>query len=386
MDDSSAEDMVTHHQHGSLLRQLRERDCIQAINRAQVEGHAVWPSCYRRLEKMLTTLRQQNQSVIVSEEMFSVLYVELLPNNRVDTWDWKALNGLLTSTGWKPLVLVAYRRLAEILPSAHQQWERYDKRVPALVEWPGKGAGRPPRPLGPVLLNDPRLGDTYQPSAADLKSDVMLWSYTDHLMETLAPHIPVRIFTIHIDNTVVADDSSSLVPHFFCDVLPFASHTCAFASKVHRESKQSQLLRKTDEISDETNNMTHDHQNPQASLFYDALACEASLRGWINPLQKKGGLTRRQVAMKVQYYWEVELQRGGPYTLALSCLDQPDREGLLYASLAKEEKIWGHSMAQRWKMSHVEAFQSAVSLHKFCDIDLNATLADPHWQTFFASS
>ena len=371
----SVEDMVLQHNHGPFLQQLREKSCIQAIYRARVQGRSMWPPCYRRLSKMLSEMRGHNQSVIVSEEMFSVQYVELEPNV-VDTLDWKALCHLLESTGWQPMVLIGYRRLAEILPSAHQQWERWNSKSPARDKWPGIGSGRQPRPLGPVLVSDSRLGDAYDPKASDLMNsddddDSMLWSYTDHLIQRIAPNIPVRVFTIHTETD--NDANVSFIQHFFCHVLPYAPSTCRHAMQGGDKKKHN---------TNPKNVGAQDQLNRQETLFYDDLVCEAFLRGWIR-LDRANNVTRRQAAIRTQRYWEVEIGGGGPTDLPLSCPSQQRLNTLMDQSLAKEAKIWGLELSHAWEAAHRKAFSNAVSLRKFCDIDLNATLADPHWRHFF---
>ena len=375
--DDFSENMVNQHTHGVLLKRLKDGNCIQLINKARISGATDWPPCYHHIVQLLTQLRQKNQSVIISEEMISIRYFNLTTDKigraetTVDSWDWIALSDMLHSTGWNPLILVGYRRLAEILPSAHQQWERWDPRTPPRFAWPGtKGGGRPPRPLGPVLSDDPRLQDNYHP--VPNAGDAMQWSYTDFLVERIAPHIPVRVFTIHTRD----DDSSkndgnyplSFVSHFFCNILPHAPLTCRQA----RLDDQKSTIQKT----------RSQHFNRQESLFYDALACQAAELGWI----EKEELSRRQVALRTQAYWEVDLEHKGPYDgLPLICPSKEIIDRLLQRSLEKETKIWGPHLAQTWKDDHEKTFEAARRSFKFCDLDVNTTLEASHWKAFFLS-
>jgi len=68
--------------------------------------------------------------------------------------DWKALADLLENVGYQPIIIVGYRRLGEILPSAKQQWDQ--EGGVCVGKWP-KDGGRILQPLFPNVLNDPRL-------------------------------------------------------------------------------------------------------------------------------------------------------------------------------------------------------------------------------------
>jgi len=172
---------------------------------------------------------------------------------------------------------------------------------------------------------------------------------------------PLRVFTVH------ADDGMSLTEHFFCHVLPYAPMSC-------RQSHEDEQA-KENSIGDISG-----HYNQQESIFYDAITCEAANRGWIDTTK----FSRHQVAVEVQKYWQEE-QRRGPYDFPLLCPWKYDLDVLLHASLAKEAHIWGQAQAVAWQAAHEHAFQAAVTAHEYCAIDLNSTLLDPRWQSFFAN-
>lgn len=380
--DDTSENMVQKHSHGPLLRQLKETACIKDIFQARNYNKS-FPLCYRRLERMLARLRMNNESVILSEEMFSVHYIALNAGTTnktrqiIDTWDWKALRKLLESTGWNPIILIGYRRLHEIIPSAHAQWEKWDKHIVHRDAWPvQQKGGRPPKSLVHVLATDPRLGDDYLPST-NFDDKIMLWSYTDTLLKYIAPHIPVRVFTIHDhgknNQQGEGDSSSSLATRFFCQVLPLTPAACRYA-KLHDTKRVTTAARnKTKQ-----QNQTDAKYNRQESTFYDTLACQAALNQWIDTRR----FQRRQVAIKTQEYWEKNKSKT-PHQLPLKCPHKQLRDQFLRQSLEKEQKIWGKTLAQQWKIEHERAFELNVAAYKYCDVDVDVTLQSKEWKLFF---
>jgi len=312
------------------------------------------PRCWSDLRQLLQGHRDTNESLILSEENFSIKYIELV-NDRRDSVDWYALAELLAELDFQPLILIGYRRLFEILPSAKQQWDRWTRTQKSLSYWPGEVSGRTLQPLFPDILNDTRLYDDYIPQRI---AGTIQWSYTDYLVKMIRPHLPVRLINMHS-----ASDSMSLRTYFLCHVLPYAPASC----------KQSSL----DDLTD-----PEERYNPEESLFYDALSCEAARRGWID----KKVFRRHDVNVAMRAYYEENHGGKVQADVPLICPPRDQLNILLERSLEKEERLWPPQLAESWKGSHVQAFEHAVATNKFCWININATLATkPHWKEWFTS-
>ena len=204
-------------------------------------------------------------------------------------------------------------------------------------------------PLFPDVLYDPRLYDGYVPQHTP---HTVQWSFTDHLVEMISPHFPVRLLNMH--------DPFSIRSTFLCRVLPHAPNAC----------KQSQI---DDAMHGEL------HQNSEESLFYDAIATEAAARGWFDSSR----FDRHVVALALRDYFEHERQ-GNPMDLPLLCPDSAQLEILLERSLVKEQQILSSRIAKTMREEHILGFWKAVDKNKFCWIDVDKTLEDWHWRRFFS--
>ena len=174
--------------------------------------------------------RAANQSLILSEENFSIKYADLGYGREAhrDSMDWIALAELLAELDFQPLILIGYRRLLEIMPSAKQQWDRWTRTQRSLNQWPPdkehpNRTGRVLQPLFPDVLEDSRLHDEYHP--ARIRGTIQ-WSYTDYLVRVIRPHLPVRLMNMHSAAT-----TTSLRTYFLCHVLPYAPASCAQSVK-----------------------------------------------------------------------------------------------------------------------------------------------------------
>ena len=336
---------IYHHQHGHLLTILKDRDCQMAVNEARVNG-GPWPPCWQPFLRTLWKRRQEGRSVILSEEMLSVKYADLKGLGRTSV-DWPSLKMALEAQGWNPVILIGYRRLYDIMPSAKQQWDRWTKVNRGLVLWPPQG--RTLQPLFPNVLYDPRLYDGYVPRSMP---KTIQWSYTDHLVEMISPHFPVRLLNIH--------DPLSIRSTFLCRVLPHAPNSC----------EQSQM---DDAVYGEL------HSNSEESLFYDAITTEAADRGWFDSSR----FDRHVVGVALRDYYENE-RHGHPKDLPLTCPNSTELGILLERSLIKEEQILLQQIAETMREEHITGFWKAVDKHKFCWIDVDKTLQDRHWRQFFS--
>jgi hypothetical protein len=340
-------DNMWDHEHGELLLMLQDRDCQKHVHEARINGHRPWPRCWRRFLQVLKLRRHEGRSVILSEENLAIKYTDFGDGIGRTSIDWPALNMALKYQGWEPLVIVGYRRLYDIMPSAKQQWDRWTKVNPGLREWPP--VGRHLQPLFPNVLEDPRLYDGY---VAKYIPRTIQWSYTDHLVKMISPHIPVRLLNMH--------DPSSIRTTFLCQVLPHAPGACR-QSRIDDEQADGEL-----------------HRNSEESLFYDAITTAAADRGWFNT----DLLRRRVVGLAVRDYYEQE-RHEDPKNLPLICPNTTELEILLDRSLIKEEQILTAAVAETMREEHIQGFWKSVDKHKFCWIDIDKTLEDPHWEQFF---
>ncbi|CAB9501140.1 expressed unknown protein [Seminavis robusta] len=350
--------------HGPILSILKDQDCMQAVNKARSKSvpSSKYPKCWKVLTQLLAHHRKRNESILMSEENFSIKYSSMLNLERTSV-DWKALADLLREQDWEPLIIVGYRRFSEILPSAKQQWDRE-----ILWEWPsGKAKRRPkddqtpyddddawrrPAPIFPKILDDPRLGSNSYFSKAEHESDEYVsWSYTDHLVKTISPYLPVRMLNMHQQHLPEMD----LRTYFVCHVLPYAHNTC-------EESKKDSLQLAAS--SKEPRN------KGQPDFYYDSLVVAAAERGWID-------------VEKIDRYIANEALKAASidHLLVLDCPTAEQLQPVLDASLAKEVALWGSAMAERWKQDHIRAFNEHLS--DYCGIDVQATL--PKLRSLFSS-
>ena len=230
-------DDMWNHTHGGVLNILKDRQCMRQVNHARIhhqDERAPYPDCWRRLRSLLGEYRRGGQSLILSEENFSIKYTELDGGLERAAIDWIALAELLRQQGWHPIVVIGYRRLFEIMPSAKQQWDRWNKRNHRLNAWPPEG--RMLEPLFPDVLNDPRLYDGYT-SDWKRQNEAIQWSYTVHVLQQISPYIEVRMMNFN--------QPVSLRTNLLCHVIPGAPHSCA-QSKLD-DATDGETVRNTEE-------------------------------------------------------------------------------------------------------------------------------------------
>ena len=355
MDDPT--DMWDHH-HGPILHILKDRKCMKDVNKARVHG-SKYPGCWKDLEQMLHIHLKRGESLLLSEEELSVKSVDMRNIERTSI-DWKALADLLQDVGYEPLVIIGYRRLGEILPSAKQQWDREGH----VKEWPQDG-GRILEPLFPGVLEDPRLIPMtatkryYSKSKEEERFERVQWSYTDHVLQLISPFLPVRLLNLHYQQEPEHKDSHlDLRSYFLCHVLPYAPNACAQA--LHDASRPPT---KSKEIP----------RNAQVSTFYDALVVAASGDGLLDT----NWLTRREAGVVLHEVLERKYNNSAiEEQFVLTCPTLQQLQPVLEASLVKEEAIWGSSIAEQWKQDHAQDFQKHIQ--SYCWIDTKATLRRLH--------
>eukprot|EP00977_Amphora_coffeiformis_P013470 scaffold3570_cov227-Amphora_coffeaeformis.AAC.4 len=334
------------HWHGPVLRALKNRECQRKVNRARLNGYE-WPDCWKNFLGLLKARRDEGRSIIYSEEDFAIKFVGMQGGMGRSPIDWPSLQMALEEQDWEPVIIVGYRRLYEIMPSAKQQWDQWTPNSDLLVKWPPEG--RTLQPLFPDVLSDPRLYDDYEPKWVPR---TIQWSYTDHLVRMISPYLPVRLLNMH--------DPLSIRSTFLCRVIPHAPNAC----------RQSQI----DDAEQEEL-----HRNEEQSLFYDRIATEAADRKWFD----KSKFSRHQVGLALRDYFENE-RESNPHNLPLICPNATQLESLLERSLTKEQQILTPQVAESMRDEHIAGFWKAVTKNKFCWIDVNKTLEDPHWRQFFS--
>jgi hypothetical protein len=106
---------------------------------------SVYPPCWQNFLRALE--ESQGQNILLSQEIMSF---RLIPTDAGPVpVGWVALKQALSGR-WNLLVVVAYRRLMEWLPSAKQQNERWNVLKPAMNNWP-KNGNRPGKPIPPIF-------------------------------------------------------------------------------------------------------------------------------------------------------------------------------------------------------------------------------------------
>ena len=337
---------IFEHWHGPMLKMLKDRECQRHVNRARLDGED-WPDFWKAFLDLLQTRRDEGRSIIFSEEDLAIKFAHMAGDMGRSPIDWPSLKMALEEQDWEPIIVVGYRRLYEIMPSAKQQWDRWTRNNDGLVLWPPDG--RTLQPLFPGVLRDSRLYDNYVPQFIPR---TIQWSYTDHLVRMISPYLPVRLLNMH--------DPLSIRSTFLCRVVPFAPNAC----------RQSQI---------DDANVEETHWNGEESLFYDAIATEAAGRGWFD----KSKFDRHQVVLALRDYFENE-RGGNPNNLPLICPNSTQLEVLLERSLVKEQQILTEHVAETMKDEHIDGFWKAVARNKFCWINVDETLEDPHWKQFFS--
>lgn len=327
-----------------LIHTLLDKECMLAVNHHRTQGRPddERPLCWQQFLNRLGEFRNMNKNVIISEEWFSVQFATYKGVGRTSI-DWIALQEALQD--WNVLVLVGYRRLFDILPSAKSQWDRWHSHIKALNYWPP--LGRTLEPLFPHVLDDPHLNDGYLPKATH-KQGVKQWCYTDYLLEMIEPYFPVKILDIHLGRVRT---------NFLCEILPNAKIACQSSRATDAQEPESKA-------------------NVEQSLFYDAMVTKAAEMGMVDTEKHK----RHETVVKLVEYYEEHLGRD-PKKLDQICPPEDQLNYLLERSIAKEKKLMPHKL----EADHRQAFEVAKHKKKFCWIDAEKALMRPELRQFFAS-
>ena len=104
---------------GPFVRFLRDEKCQK-----RARGASNLPKCWSRFLQSLKRYKINQQSIMVSDEVFSFQHKFNI--------QWDLLHKALLELGWNMIVIVAYRRYADRLVSQKQQFNRWTPSKPAL--------------------------------------------------------------------------------------------------------------------------------------------------------------------------------------------------------------------------------------------------------------
>lgn len=228
--------------------------------------------------------QQALPNLLVSEETFLKLYDDtdtnnitptVVPSNRINK-NYDLLANVL-GRDWDVVIILAYRRFFEWLPSA-----KYQKDKPTLErqrsEWPRtktkNSGGIPLQPLFPKLQP---LHDVEEELDTQTRDMLDVWRrehfFSDHTMHTLrllttgnAANSTFQIKIFHLYGKL------SVRTNFFCNVLPQAEHSCRASRHQDDLQRQETRINKREETCDDSDTGTI--QYPFA--FFDAMAVSAA--------------------------------------------------------------------------------------------------------------
>jgi hypothetical protein len=293
---------------------------------------------------MLQELKQfleEGRSLIVSDETISI--PRRTSPGQMAPYDWLSLRELLEAD-WKLLVIVAYRRYIDWLPSAKQQVERWKPSKPAMNRWPNQG-GKVIEGLFPDFYKvQPGIGR-------------MPYFFTDQIIFHVKKYLPVTIMNMHSEN-------QSVLTTFLCDSMPSAKHCCSASREKDRNK-----------------DIAERKANEAQTLYYDMLAIAAFQRGLI---QTGDQIPRRHdVVLAAKYHQESQLKKSYR-DFPLECPEQKDLDIFLEKSLMIEKRLLPEFYnSPAGEASHKKQFQQAIMENNYCHINTNLVLADTGWKQFF---
>lgn len=323
---------------GPMYKALRDRQgtCRQDVHSARVAGEPM-PECW--VKGFVPALKSfGTKSILMSSEDLKLERLADYPE-----W-WRAVEEASEALGYKVIVVVAYRRLYEWLPSAHYEKNYGAKSNRDWRDWPSGNntSAKRVQPFAPDFLRSEYV---------DRKNGTSMWfKWTPSVYHAIPDFVDTKVLNLHTEH-------SSTSVKFFCDLLPDATHTCNHIN------------------ASEASNHAAASANAARSLFYDALTTAAADASMIDTSVQD----RFDLARKARQYHEQELQRTA-LDFQVVCPPEESTSLLLEASLAWEKELMPDMDAED---SHREGFQEYIKKKKYCFIDLEATLKEDEWKTFF---
>jgi hypothetical protein len=286
-------------------------------------------------------------TVVMSDEYFG--------NAWQDNGYYRALSDSLRDE-WDVVIVAGYRRLYEWILSSKYQRDRTDHiGIGGKELWPSlrvgddrtkavtpKGIGRELQPMFPTTFRAWRE----------------LYQYTDSILHHVDGIFPIRLINLH------SADEKSLVSQLLCVVIAGAEHACA-------------LSRQRDVETLEVTTLNSQEGKTIPSLYYDAIATEASRVGLIDAEK----YTRRQIREMIRDYHEIALG-SLPEDLMLACPSTEQLDELLAVSIDMER----YCMPKLGVSSgddHRAGFEAKVATKAYCWVNATANLEQHHWQEFF---
>jgi hypothetical protein len=312
------------------------------------------PSCWQHFLRALDEF--QGRNILISQEIMSFRLIRT--DAGLAPVDWVALQQALSGR-WNLLVVVAYRRLTEWLPSAKQQNERWNALKPAMNNWPGYGnrPGKRIQPIFPHVLHHLSCIDGSQRPPKWLRKNnrKFRYLYVNNVLELLSAHgVPVQILNLH--------RPEPLLVTFFCHVLPGAETNCAVSRQLAVDGNSEKRA------------------NREQSVAYDILATAAAVLGLVD----RSVWARHTVAVAAREHHERVLNGT---RFIRSCPVEQDLELYLKASLRVEEELLpDFYQSDAGETQHRADFIAAVARQKYCWINAKEVLEQTVWRDFFRNT
>ena len=307
--------------------ELKKFQCQRQLEQARVASNRTgeyWTNvtCIQNVQNAIPPGRH----IIISDETLSFQRRKLADLGKSPI-DWIGLQDAFSD--YQILVVVAYRRFYEWLPSSKQQMDRYTPAKKKLTKWPSQG-GLPLTPYTSLLDRQfPNPSVPYVPPS--------------EVTQYWQPHVAVKYLNLHHSH-------QALLVSLACHVLPSAPHTCRHAQSMGDERQY----------------------NPQLTLNYDFLALAAvEAEGLVDPKLQ----SRRSVNRAIARYTNESS------TFPLQCPNETEYARLYERSWEMEVKALGEEAAN--ETDHRAGFDRMVASQKNCWVDTAAVLAQPEWQAFF---
>ena len=319
---------------GALYGRLRDMGCRNLVHEARL-SKAPLPECWNDFVDTLKAVSDRN--ILVSSED---LHVASSGGQR--EW-WAALKEAAEAVGLKVILVVAYRRFYEWLPSSYYQMN--SGGASGYTRWPGDG-GKRIEPIYPTMMSSEYVNRS---------RTKRLWHYyIPSFLNAIPEFMETRILNMHHGNHTRTTQTK-----FFCDVLPNAFQTCQHSLDLEREKSREKFHRAS------------------APLCYDMLALAAAEAGLIDTSVYK----RVDVRKAAKEYNTLKLNRTDT-DFPLICPPKHHLKSILNASLQWEKEIMP---TMDDESGHRRGFWDLVDKKKFCAIDEQATLKLDEWKSFFQS-
>ena len=256
---------------------------------------------------------------------------------------------------WHVQIVTGYRPLYEWLPSKYNSVFKHN----VVGFWPGEAGG--PTEVRPFDIED---RNKYSEMFNDFET-----VYHMHPTEILRNNYQLYFSNVKIMGqpplAMATGQGDPILEDFFCHVIPNTPQVC-------REVMAGSL-----EFAKGT--------NPSVSLDEDILAVAAYRAGLLLHVDAPMRNHRRVARDAITEHFE-NLKSSNGYTFPLECWPPEKLDRLEQLSWDLERQLFDASLKTEQEETHKQGFAETVAKKKFCHIDVNATLAQPEWQSFFASA